>query len=371
MDTVSKLSVQGYLSIRQLDSLNLRPLNVLIGANGAGKSNLLSVFELLGAAVSRRLQSYVLQAGGGSALLFQGADTTSQMRIEVEWSSANGPSRYVIRLSHAAPDRLVFTEETLWFHRRGQETPYQELLGSAHLESALLETAPTKTKETVRRTFRSRLQPMRVYHFHDTSARAPARLMSDVDQCTHLRHDAGNLAAYLHFLRESYPFAYSRIVAAVSQVAPFFEDFVLEPQPSSVGDKILLRWRSRDSAFEFGPHHLSDGTLRAIALITLLLQPSVKMPGLIVLDEPELGLHPQAIELVASLVRSAADNAQIIVSTQSPAFVDQFSPEDLIIVEQHNGESALKRLDQHELDAWLQDFSLGELMTRNITGGLA
>src|SRR5262249_60548508 len=133
--------------------------------------------------------------------------------------------------------------------------------------------------------------------------------------------DEGNLPAMLYFYRERHRTVYNRIVAGVRAVAPFFDNFVLEPlrlNPKNVA----LHWRAKGSDYDFGPHQLSDGTLRAIALFTLLLQPEEDFPELVVLDEPGLGLHPAALAALADLVKATARHSQLFLAPQYPARLD-------------------------------------------------
>jgi predicted ATPase len=133
--------------------------------------------------------------------------------------------------------------------------------------------------------------------------------------------------------------------------------------------KIQLRWKERNREFDFGPHLLSDGTLRAMALITLLLQPENDLPSVIIIDEPELGLHPYAISVLAGLLRMASSHSQIMVATESPTFLDQFTPEEVVVTERCEGESVFRRLSHEGLRSWLEDYCLSDLWAKNVIGG--
>jgi predicted ATPase len=189
-----------------------------------------------------------------------------------------------------------------------------------------------------------------------------------IDANRFLYPDAANLPAMLYLYRERYPTAYRRIVAAVKAVAPFFEDFVLEPLRLNPRN-IALHWRAKGADYEFGPHQLSDGTLRAIALFTLLLQPEEDLPGLIVLDEPELGLHPAALAVLADLLKSASRHSQLLIATQSAALIDHFEVDDIVTVNLQDGCSTFERLDSERLKDWLEEYTLSELWQRNVIGG--
>lgn len=131
----------------------------------------------------------------------------------------------------------------------------------------------------------------------------------------------------------------------------------------------MLNWRDVDSDHLFGPHQISDGTLRAMALVTLLAQPPEGLPSLMVLDEPEIGLHPYAIEIVADLMRSASAYCPLIVATQSVAIVNHFAPEDIVTVTREESQSKFSRRSAESLKDWLADYSIGELWEKNLIGG--
>ena len=213
---------------------------------------------------------------------------------------------------------------------------------------------------------------VQVYHFHDTSEWENIRVSQDLRREDYLMSEAGNLAVFLHNLKERKPHHYKHILSTIQFVAPFIRDLVVEPQATN--DRyVLLRWKDR-SGETFGPHQLSDGTLRAIALITALLQPDETMPSIMLFDEPELGLHPAAIGLIASLLKSASEKRQVIVATQSPLLIRDYEPEDLIVVDRTEddkgrGESTFTRLEAELLASWLSEFNLGELYEKNVTGG--
>ena len=214
----------------------------------------------------------------------------------------------------------------------------------------------------------TRLEQWRAYHFHDTGFASPLKKTADVHDNRHLRPDGSNLAAFLYLLSKKHENSYTQIQRTVHLVAPFFDDFILRPLALNE-DKIRLEWRHVGSDAYFDATSLSDGTLRFIALTTLLLQPVSLRPNLILLDEPELGLHPYAITLLASLLKQAAVESQVIIATQSPTLVDHFNPEDVLVAERVNGATELRRLDGEALRVWLEDYSLGQLWEKNELGG--
>ncbi|MBF0565093.1 MAG: AAA family ATPase [Nitrospirae bacterium] len=184
----------------------------------------------------------------------------------------------------------------------------------------------------------------------------------------YLRPDASNLAAFLYRMSGQYRDMYQQIRKITRLAIPFFDDFVLKPHKlPTEEEQIRLLWRQKDSDYAFWPSQLSDGSIRFICLVTALLQPDP--PSTIIIDEPELGLHPYAITLLGSLLRSASKRMQVIVSTQSVALVNEFSIDDLIIVERQQGETVFKRYNETDFKTWLADYSVGELWEKNILGG--
>ncbi|MGE0684732.1 MAG: AAA family ATPase [Candidatus Binatia bacterium] len=366
MRKLTKLELHGFKSIRHLADFKLGPLNILIGVNGAGKSNLISFFKLINWMTPSpgNLQFYIGKSGGANVLLHDGVATTPQLEAILTFETDAGVNEYSMRLFHAAPDTLIFADEKYRFsrHTSGGKADWK-LLGAGHREARLVEVA--EEGDQTAKTILWLMKGCVVYQFHNTSDTARIRQRWDVEDNRFLKEDAANLAPFLLRLRDTQPKAYSRIVETLRQIAPFFADFVLEP----LGDTVILQWRERNSDIIFGPHQASDGTLRVMALVSLLLQPEEDLPTVVILDEPELGLHPYAIHVVAGLLKSIATRTQVILATQSMTFVDCFEPEHIIVVSRPGRESTFKRLDSERLKEWLEEYSLAELWEKNVLGG--
>ena len=365
MAGLQRVILKGFKSIKEMD-LELRPLNILIGANGAGKSNLVSFFKMLNEMMAIHLQQYIGTMGRAQSILHFGPKVTPRMEARLEFEVENGIDTYALRLFHAAGDTLVFADENLSFLQTGYTRPKSLPLGSGHEETRIGRKADEG--EPTARVFRHLLNHCRVYHFHDTSPTARVRQYCYSGDNRWLMPDAGNLAAFLLRLREEHENIYQRIVRTVRLIAPFFADFDLE---SAGPDKreIILNWRDKGSDQVFGPHQLLDGTLRAVCLVTLLMQPEGELPDPIIVDEPELGLHPYAIDVIAALFKKASHYTQILISTQSNLFLDNFDPEDIVVVNREGKESKFARPDGTKLEAWLDEYSLGEVWAKNVIGG--
>jgi len=362
MPPLDHVRISGFKSFRELD-LGLHSLNVLIGANGAGKSNFIDFFTLLHWIVDQNLQNYVARAGGANTLLYFGRKTTDEMCFDLTF----GENGYSARLAAAEDDTLFFSHEECSFHDKSRyANPYVVDLGSGHRESRLIEESRRHRRIVIADHVINSIRSWQVYQFHDTSDSAKVRLTGNIEDNEFLRPDASNLAAFLYRLRETKYQYYARIVKTVRMVAPFFDDFNLRPSPLNP-DKIRLEWAERGSDTYFNASMLSDGTLRFICLATLLLQP--ELPDTVLIDEPELGLHPYAITLLASLLRSAAQKTQVVVATQSVPLVNQFTPEEILVVDREGGQSVMRRLSQGEIEHWLDEYGLGDLWEKNIIGG--
>ena len=354
------ITVEGFRSIATIEKQRLGPVNILIGANGSGKSNFIEAFSFLQAIRSAGLRRYVGKEGGADRVLHFGVRTTSSMKLHVSFQDE--ANQYEINLAADDGDGLFPSEERAYFWNKRYPRPY-ELLGRDG-EAGISDP----DRGGISRYVRGHLGRWRRYHFHDTGRASPMKKTADVNDNRFLRADGSNLAAFLYLLRETHEESYRLIRRAVRLVAPFFDDFMLEPTALNP-DKIRLEWKHRGTDAYFDASSLSDGSLRFIALATLMLQPKSLRPSVILMDEPELGLHPYAVTILASLVKQASVDAQIIFATQSSLLLDHFSPEDVLVAERVSGRTELSRLEFEELKEWLTDYSLGQLWEKNQFGG--
>ncbi|MGC9973303.1 MAG: AAA family ATPase [Bryobacteraceae bacterium] len=364
--TINRLTIEGFKSIRKLEEFELRSLNVLIGANGAGKSNFVGFFRLLRELIDQRLQLALATEGGADACLYLGPKVTQRLVAKLYF----GENRYEFVLVPTVDNRLVFAEERAVLKTISDTTGIS--LGSGHTEAKLKDRRDEEpgwggaTYAPPHYVYRA--VSSWVYHFHDTSPAAGVRRQGPINDNETFRPGAENLAAFLYRIRHTNPASYEKIRDVVRLAAPFFEDFKLRPVPTNP-DLIQLEWLQQDSDYPFVANQLSDGTLRFVCLATALLQP--EGPPTVLFDEPELGLHPYALTLLGSLFQQAAEylRKQVIVSTQSAALLNEFSPEDVIVVERSEGQSVFRRLDPADLSEWLEEYTLGELWQKNVLGG--
>lgn len=356
---LSEITISGYKSILN-QNIRFGELNILIGANGSGKSNFIGVFGLIGEILNGNLQMTVAKGGGADKFLHYGKKHTDSIEISFTF----GQNGYFLKLSPAAGDTLIFEHESSVFYGNGKDSfPYIDLSASGNKESELASYAKEhKVSEIVLNS----LKNWKIYHFHDTGDTSPIKSTNKISDNLYFRKDGANLAAFLYFLMNIYPEHYYRIRDTVRLVTPFFDDFVVRPDNYNT-ETIKLEWHEKGSDFPFGANDFSDGTLRFICLTTLLQQPN--LPEMIIIDEPELGLHPYAINVLASMIKSASKRTQLLISTQSVTLVNQFEPEVLLVVDRAEGDTRISRPDEDELTDWLDDYTLGELWEKNILGG--
>ena len=364
MPELDWISVKGFKSIASIEKLKLGAINVVIGANGSGKSNFIGVFSFLHELKAGHLETYTVKAGGANRVLHFGAKKTPALSIHV--SFADERNQYSLSLMSTSADELAPLGETVYFwdKSRGFDRPYSEPVPRVGHEAGISSEKCTQIGAYVREHF----DRWRVYHFHDTSSTSPMKQTADLNDNVYLRPDGSNLPAFLYFLKEKHNESYELIRKSVRRVAPFFEDFQLGPQKLNP-EKIRLEWRHVGTDDYFDASSLSDGTIRFIALATLFLQPVSLRPSVILVDEPELGLHPFAVSMLASLVKQSATGTQVILSTQSPLLLDHFDPADVLVADRVDGGTQLRRLDVDTLDGWLEDYSLGQLWEKNELGG--
>lgn len=356
---LNRIVLKGFRSIRETD-ITFTPINVLIGANGAGKSNFLGFFRFMRHVIHRNLQYFVEDQGGPDKLLHFGRKRSPELEYLIEFED----HRYEAALEATTANQLRFKRERIQTPATRADGP--KTLSLIPTGTSLESGVPVENDDPFGDPVYAHIDAWRVHHFHDTSSGSRVKQKGRVADNDDLQSDGGNLAAFL--LRIRHTSAYDLIVATIGRVAPFFRDFVLSPEGGS-GEYVRLRWAHRGSEEIFEAFDLSDGTLRFACLAALLLQPDP--PDVIILDEPELGLHPFALKILAGLMRSISARSQIIVSTQSVTFANQFDPDDIVVVDRQEEASRLRRLQPRELDAWLNefDYGVGDLWEKNIIGG--
>ncbi len=365
---IESVRIRGFRSLEEVELSGLPRATVLIGANGSGKSNLLRFFYMLNWMSGRTLGEFVERYGGADDHLYDGSEVTPSIDAEIGLRTDEGLSEYRFVLSHAQPDRFFFSREDFRFvgPASSPDSPWQ-CLGSAHRESMIVEAAQSdgfeRDERDAARTIATALKDLTPNHFDNISRRL--RKPVEVDDNTHLRTHGGNLAAVLYRLEQEDVRRYDLICRQIGRILPIFDRFAIEKRYGQVS----LRWRAKGIDKTFGSHLTSDGSMRFFALVTLLNLPPELLPGIVLLDEPELGLHPAAISLVGGMIKSLAVDRQVIVATQSPLLVDAFGLDEIVVSELLEGRTKLRKLQAEDYRVWLDSFSTGELWRKNLLGG--
>lgn len=389
---IEKLEIRGYKSLKDLD-LELGPLTVLIGPNGGGKSNILDFLSFLSEAVNEKMQKAVLDRGGFQALAFAGGAEQISWDLQFKlgplgvFGLDEGPIHYkggvkgirhmfaleseeLTRTKGGMPlvtvkkGKAIFRRMTHQAVKGGDSSPEMQLMDS---ELAIAQVRDPQAYPTVDR-LRHYIASWMIYGGFNTGLNAPIRQAQLASPERRLLPDGSNLTTVLYNLWNSHEYRSKRdeISETLKTAYPHFEDLTF---PAESQGKIILHWNDRHfKKRSFSATFLSDGTLRLLCLVTILLSPDP--PPLICIDEPELGLHPSLLRLIADLLKDAAVRTQLVVATHSPQLVSDMAVDQVAIVESEKGATTINRLsDRPGLDQWLKDFSLGELWTMGELGG--
>lgn len=362
---LKRITVSGYKSIagnESFQSIDFNDITVIIGANGSGKSNLISFFKMLNNMMTGAVQNFIGKNGFAEAILHFGSKQTPLFHANLQFKNSTDSDEYDFSLEKTSQGQMIFSEEKIIWNGHIHD------FGAGHKESFLATSALSHSYE---KTIRHILSNCRAYQFHDTSDSSRIRNYANIGNNRFLMSDGGNIAAYLTMIKSKYRNYYQRIVDKIRIVVPQFYDFVLEPEMLN-NNTIKLNWYSKkNQEYILGPDQFSDGSIRFIALATLFLQPPELLPNVIIIDEPELGLHPQAIDILSSMIESVSQDVQVIIATQSPRFLDSFSPDNVVVAEydDENQTSIFKRLRTADFSDWLADYSLSQLWEKNVIGG--
>jgi predicted ATPase len=364
---LTKITIKGFKSIAfdKPITLDIGNINILLGANGAGKSNIISFFKMIGYMMNESLQQFIAQSGTNQKFLYYGSKKTPTLSAEIRFDGKDSYDIYRFSLTNAVLDRLIISSEEIEWRNPKNNTTFSKQLVSNFNESALNHL---KSEDAACKIVWDILAGCKVYQFNESSALSPMRQASTVESAHYLQSEANNLASFLLYLKNGYKESYERIVSHVKEIVPQFKDFYLEPERGYVS----LKWVDTSANdYVLSSDQFSDGSIRFIALATLLLQPEKTMPRVIIIDEPELGLHPYAIDQLTEMIKDASLHAQIIVATQSPSLIDGFDADDVTVIErdEDNQCSVARRLNGKDYSEWLDEYTLSELWNKNVIGG--
>ena len=385
MNIFERIRVQGFRRLRDVD-LKLRPLNVLIGANGSGKTSLLDVFSLLSASARGELKRSIRDIGGIDSNLtvlrdFKGYKT-HLAGFELDRRGCGDQIvTYVISLSpkgntYQIPEEsLTHTDDTIalfrpyidkvqgdviYYEQGDKLSPISEFRQD-EFESALSQ-APRVSRETM--AFQASLASVTHYHVLDVSSRAPVRLPQQLREAKLPGQNGEDLAACLYWMRETDPDRFETIEDTLRVAFPSFERLNFPPVAAGL---LAITWKERDVKHPFFMHQLSEGTLRFLWLVTLLYSPGLTEVTL--LDEPEVSLHPELLSVLAGCLREASQRTQLIVATHADRLVRFLTPEEVVVLDMEDGATTATRADELDLGAWLSEYTLDQVWQNGRMGG--
>jgi len=381
MSRFERLKVRGFRRLHDLE-LELRPLCVLIGANGSGKTSLLDVFSLLAASASGKLAEKISELQGMSALLT--ADRTLEMSFELAMAVPSyNPLVYDLTLSATAVAYEI-SEELLTQQRSNRPTPFKHI-ESAHgdiryfeanqglvrptWEYQPFETALAQVPKMFREPedFRNRLASSTHYHVLNVEPRAPVRLPQPLRPAPLPGRDGEDLVSCLFYLRESDRDRFESIEDTLKAAFPAFQR--LDFPPVAAGT-LAMTWKDANFSRPLYMHQLSEGTLRFLWLATLLQSPG--LTAVTLLDEPEVSLHPELLNLLAGLLREASARTQLIVATHADRLVRFLQPNEVVTMDlADDGTAQASWADHMDLEEWLKEYSLDEVWRLGRMGGRA
>jgi predicted ATPase len=344
---LSRISIKGYKSMEDCD-IKLKSLNILIGPNGAGKSMFIELLNMINSLFDGRLQEYVSDHGGPNELLRYGSSVTSRIEIGLFFDKRH----YRAVLEPSDDGRLFFAEECVG--SGGQEDLN---ISGGHFETRI-------------REYENEIADVncQVFSLTNIGRNSPIRQPRPIGPCEKLSFDGSNLAPYLYNLKESHYGDYLKIIKRLRIIAPFFGDFYLVPDKDRP-DVISLKWLELGCDVPLSPNSLSDGMLRFACLLAIFRYPKEREPDIVLIDEPDLSLHPKALELLYHIMQLVSEYRQVVISTQSAELIDKFNADDIVIADRTGGKTSFHRIDEDELEEWLKNKTITELWANSIIGG--
>jgi predicted ATPase len=379
--------VQNYRSLVDV-RLALRDLTVVIGPNGAGKTAFLELFQLLQYASEQGLSRFLESQGGFQSILShqRNASRTPRLTVEtginVQSEQSDAPMNYRFELVGRQVGYAIDFERLEWQYDLCADKPYRYI--EAHQDQFYyadppsgrmiepdwdydrqeLALAQVPKMHRWPETLRTMLAGTRHYSFLDVSPRAVVRLPQSLTPATRPGPNGESLYSALFNLRSLHHDIYERIELLLEQGFPDFER--LDFQVVGAG-QVTLTWYERGDRDPFYPGQLSEGTLRFLWLITALLAPPA--PPLLLIDEPEVSLHPELLKLLAALLQDASAGSQIVVATHSPDLIRWLEPSEVLIADKEEGETRFTWADALDLDEWLTEYTLRDLWLMGNLGG--
>lgn len=372
MNKINRIRIGGFRRLYDVD-LPIRPLMVLIGANGVGKTSLLDVLSLLSASAEGQLNSGLSELGGVVSVLTRGQADAVSILVDME-VPGHEPLEYDLSLSPKG-NGYAIAREVLSQRREGSPEPFKQIdsldgdIKYFRIEESRLvrpdwEHDPRETSlSQVPKMFRQPEELRRVlgsatqYHVLDVGPRAPIKLPQQMRPATLPGADGEELVSYLYSLRESDPERFESILDSLTAAFPSFEGLSFPPVAAGM---LAMTWKDKSFAKPLYMHELSEGTLRFLWLVSLLQSPGLSTVTMI--DEPEVSLHPELLSILADLMREASERTQLIVATHSDRLIRFLQAEEVVVMDVgEDGLAAATWADSMDLEQWLAEYSLDEV----------
>ncbi len=358
---ITQLQIESFKSFKKLE-LEMRPLNVLIGPNAGGKTNFLDFFRFLREAFTDKLSEAVARRGGIRNLLYGEDKENLKFHITCHISDLTVCLQAEIAGPLTVEPRVI--QEKIYIPEHPPKVLLEKKEGKSPRFSLFQFPPPDNRSVAIYRLIGETTH----YAQFNTEPISAIRSPQTARGRTALAENGSNLTSVLQYLANKLEYrpTWVRIKEILSIAYPNFEDIYF---PAEGGDgNLVLRWKERTfEKRDFSANFLSDGTLHFLCLLAILLNPAP--PPLICIDEPELGLHPALIRIIAELLKDAATRTQLVVATHSPELVSHLEPEDILIVENIKGATEMRRLSSDELKTWLKEYTLAELWLARDLGG--
>lgn len=380
MNKINRIRIGGFRRLYDVD-LQIKPLMVLIGANGVGKTSLLDVLALLSASAEGRLNDELSELGGVVSVLTRARADAVSLLVDMEVPGYE-PLEYDLSLSPKG-NGYAITREVLSQARVGYPEPFKHVdsrdgdIKYFQIEESRLvrpdwEHDPLETSlSQVPKMFRQPEELRRIlgsatqYHVLNVGPRAPVKLPQQMRPATLPGADGEELVSYLYYLREADPNRFESIHDSLAAAFPDFEGLSFPPVAAGM---LAMTWKDKNFAKPLYMNELSEGTLRFLWLASLLQSPGLSTITMI--DEPEVSLHPELLSLLADLMREASQRTQLIVATHSDRLIRFLRPEEVVVMDVgEDGLATATWADTLDLEEWLAEYSLDEVWRMGRMGG--
>ena len=381
MNSFERITIEGYRRLFNVQvDMRDRPLTVMIGANGVGKTSLLEIFSLLAASANAQLANKISELGGLPDIITR--DRTNSITISLSMSVpgyapldyqlevALKGFTYEIALETLTENNPLVLEPFKHIDSRGLDVKYfnteDGVLLRPNWDHNPLETSLAQVPKMYQEpeNLRKRLASCTFYGALNVAPKSPVRLPQSMRPTSLPGANGEDLVSCLYYLRETDPERFEIIEDTLTAAFPDFERLGFPPVAAGT---ITMTWKDKNFSKPIYMHQLSEGTLRFIWLITLLQSPGLTAVTLI--DEPEVSLHPELLRLLADMMREASQKTQLIVATHSDRLIRFLNPEEVLVCDAEDGLTTMRWGDSFNLEHWLEEYSLDQVWAMNLMGG--